>query len=146
MPIATNRERLSPGPTPPGPPWRKLTTRELVDWLGVTLQSLYNWNVRRSGPPRTMDRSRRTHYRLIDVVSWLEGPTSPTADQRCRAYLRTHLRLATCATALLPGGAGGGIRRALARLDELSGAELSAVTDALERVKCPWPKAKGGQP
>lgn len=73
MPIATNRERLSPGPTPDGPPWRKLTTRELVDWLGVTLQSAYNWNVRRSGPPRTMNRSRRAAYRLVDVQLWLEG-------------------------------------------------------------------------
>ena len=72
MPIATNRSRLTPGPTPEGPPWRKLTTRELVDWLGVTLQSAYNWQVRRSGPPRTMNRSRRAAYRLVDVHIWLE--------------------------------------------------------------------------
>jgi len=73
MPIATNRERLTPGPTPAVPPWHKLTTHELVDWLGVTLQSAYNWGVRRSGPPRTMDSSRRAGYRLADVQCWLEG-------------------------------------------------------------------------
>lgn len=72
--------------------------------------------------------------------------TAPTADQRIRAFLGAHMRLALCATAMVPGAGGAGVRRALARLDELSGAELSAVTDFLDRVRCPWPRAKGGQP
>ena len=99
MPIATNRERLSPGPMPFAPPWQAKTTRELVDVLGVTLQSAYNWQVQRSGPPRTMSRSRRASYRWGDVLHWLEGPSSSTADQRIRAFLAAHMRLAMCATA-----------------------------------------------
>ena len=141
MPIATNRERLPRGLTPGGMPWQGGTTREVCDVLGVTLQSAYNWQVRRSGPPRTMSRSRRASYRWGDVWHWLEGEGSATADQRIRTFLEAHIRLAMCATGLMRGEAGAGVRRALARLGELSGEELEIVCMELDRVGVPWPKA-----
>ncbi len=79
---------------------------------------------------------------MADVLAWLEGPASPTAEDRIRAFLAHHMRLAMCATGLMQAEAGAGVRRALARLDELSGAELEAVRAALEKVQTPWPKPK----
>lgn len=109
------------------------------------MQTAYNWHVRRSGPPRSMSRSRRASYRWADVAHWLEGEASPSADHRIRAFLAQHMRLAMCATGLMQGEAGAGVRRALARLDEMSGAELEAVCAALDRVfareRLTWPKA-----
>ena len=106
------------------------------------MQSAYNWSVRRSGPPRSMSRSRRASYRVGDVLWWLQGEDSPTGDVRCRAFLAAHMRLALHATRLMQPKAGEGVREALARLDELCGAELEAVCVALDKVRTPWPKAK----
>jgi len=65
-----------------------------------------------------------------------------TADDRIRAFLGEHMRLAMCATGLMKPEAGAGVRRALAGLAGLSGAELEAVCAALDRVRTPWPKPK----
>lgn len=66
-----------------------------------------------------------------------------TADQRIKSFLTLHLRLATCSTGLMRGNAGEAVRRDLARLDELSPAELNRMCNELDRVGVPWPKVKG---
>ena len=146
MPIASNiervKERLALHPLPSVPPQTRWSTREFVKRLGRTPQSAYNWAFLGSGPPRTMGRNRRGSYRVADVLFWLEGPASPSAEDRIRAFLAQHMRLAMHATGLMKAEAGAGVRDGLARLDALSGGELEAVCDALDRVRTPWPKAK----
>lgn len=146
MPVLTIRSRLSPGPAPNLPPHAALPTTDLIRWLNVSRQSVFNWQIRGTGPARVMHKNRRATYRMADVMAWLEGEGSPNGDDRVRAFLAGHMKLALCATGLMRGEAGAGVRDALARLDELSGAELGAVCAALDRVGVPWPKARGGQP
>lgn len=145
MPVLTIRSRLSPGPTPNLPPHAALPTTEVIQWLNVSRQSVFNWQIRGTGPARVMHKNRRATYRMADVLHWLEGPSSPTADTRIRAFLKPHMRLAMCATGLMRGAAGAAVRRDLARLDELSSGELKAVCNALDRVRTPWPKSKVGE-
>lgn len=56
------------------PPWRPISSRELAQVLGVSLQSLANWRVRKTGPePEPMRRGRgnKIYYRPDKVLSWL---------------------------------------------------------------------------
>ena len=142
MPVLTIRSRLSPGPAPNLPPHAALPTTDLIRWLNVSRQSVFNWQIRGTGPARVMHKNRRATYRVADVLHWLEGEGSPTGDDRVRAFVAQHRRLAECATGLMRGEAGAGVRHALGRLDELSGTELDAVCAALDQVGVPWPKVK----
>ena len=148
MPVLTIHSRLSPGPAPDLPPWAALPTTPYIQWVNISRQSAFNHQIRGTGPARTMHKNRRATYSVAGVLHWLEGPSSPTADQRIRAFLAMHMRLAMNATGLMPGDAGAGVREALGRLGELSPAELQGVTDALDRVmakeRMKWPKAVSG--
>jgi hypothetical protein len=133
MPILTNRERLTPGPAPNRPPWVELTTRELTDWLHVSLQACYIWETRRSGPPRHMRKNRRAAYRLGDVLHWLEGPASPTAQDRIKTYLGAHWRGIALASEAMPPPVQSMVRAALVRVPELTSAEIAQLSSALVR-------------
>ena len=145
MPVLTIRSRLSPGPVPNLPPHTSLPTTDVIQWLNVSRQSVFNWQIRGTGPARTMHRNRRATYRIADVLHWLEGEGSPSADARIRAFLAQHMRLAMSATSLMRDEVGEAARRVLASLEEASGAELQAAGEALDRVlareRLPWPKA-----
>ncbi|WP_158887911.1 helix-turn-helix domain-containing protein [Amycolatopsis anabasis] len=52
-------------------PVRLLSPRELADYLGITLNTLYVWNTRGQGP-RRYRVGRHVRYRLADVDAWLE--------------------------------------------------------------------------
>ena len=54
------------------PPWAWITTPELARLCGVSQQSVYNWRLRRTGPPSRQERSGRHFYRLAAVLSWIE--------------------------------------------------------------------------
>lgn len=62
------------------PPWGWLTTPELAQLCRVSQQSIYNWRLRRTGPPSVQERSGRHLHKLADVLSWIErGARSPDA-------------------------------------------------------------------
>lgn len=56
---------------------RLLTIREVADYLGVSVQTIYNWRYRGEGPPglKVMGQVR---YRPEDLEGWL----SDQADDR----------------------------------------------------------------
>ena len=142
MPVLTIHSRLNPGPAPNLPPHAALPTTGVIQWLNISRQSIYNWQIRGTGPVRVMQKNRRATYRVANVLEWL-NPGGPPADALIRAFLEAHMRLALAATGLIRGEAGGAVRRDLGRLQDLAGAELQAVCNALDRVRCPWPKSKG---
>ena len=140
MPHRTNRERLSPGPAPNLPPWHHLATRDLAEWLGVSLQAIYVWQIRRTGPKRTMTRKGRAQYRLADVQFWLDGPASLPPEERTRAFLQANERRAALATLDMPTEMAARVRRLLVRLPSLTTAELEELVAALDRARAFGPK------
>jgi len=132
VPILTNRERLSPRPCPDVHPWGVLTTRQLIDWLGVSLQTCYNWESRRSGPPRRMLANRRCIYLLADVQHWLEGEASPTSDERIRNGLADHWRdIAAASWWSMPVAEGTALRKLLAKLPEVTSRDIDTICSAI---------------
>lgn len=58
------------------PPWKMMSSRELSQLLGVSLQVLANWRVRDAGPspaPRRRGGGNRIFYRRSAVMEWLSG-------------------------------------------------------------------------
>ncbi len=56
-----------------------MSTRELADYLGVPLATLYGWNSRGVGP-RRFAIGRVTRYRRSDVDAWLAAHTIEAPD------------------------------------------------------------------
>ena len=97
-------------------PWDVLSSVELADLLGVSLQVLANWRVRGSGPapaPSKCFRGNRTYYPIFSVISWMKGgenwhavrdwlhekyifPKPLTTEEATWAVVRQHLRLKIC--------------------------------------------------
>jgi predicted DNA-binding transcriptional regulator AlpA len=77
----TLHDYLDPQHPPDGfPPWGWLTTPELAQLCRTSQQSIYNWRLRRTGPPSVQDKSGRHLHKLADVLSWIErGARSPEA-------------------------------------------------------------------
>ena len=48
-----------------------LTVKELAEFLGVPVATLYQWRYRREGPPG-FRVGRYVRYRRVDVVEWIE--------------------------------------------------------------------------
>jgi hypothetical protein len=56
------------------PPWHYISSAQLAAILGVSLQSIWNWRVRATGPPTApaqMFRGPKRWYRVADVKAWL---------------------------------------------------------------------------
>lgn len=70
--------RVANPPAPGFPPWGYVSSPELAQLLGVSLQTVYNRRLRGQLPPSVQARSRRHHYRLADVL----GLSSGTAPER----------------------------------------------------------------
>jgi excisionase family DNA binding protein len=51
------------------------TAQDVATYLGVTVQTLYDWRLRGSGPP-VMKVGRHLRYRESDVMAWLDKKTS----------------------------------------------------------------------
>lgn len=81
---------------PPRPPWHVVSSRELADALGVSLQSVANWRIRGNGPPPEPSRhfrGHREHYRVDRVLAWLSernGAPQP-AWTFSAAFIAQHL-------------------------------------------------------
>src|SRR5262245_52095803 len=81
---------------PHRPYWHVLSSRELAEVLGVTLQTLANWRVRGIGPPTEPSshfRGHREHYRIDQVLAWLSernGEPQP-AWRFSAAFMGQHL-------------------------------------------------------
>ena len=69
----SNQSRPPRVANPDYPPWAYLTSVELSRLCGVSMQTVWNWRVRGTGPVSVQDRSRRHWYRLADVLSWRGG-------------------------------------------------------------------------
>lgn len=138
---SSNRERLSPGLTPNVLPWCYLTSHDMVRWLQVSHQTLWNWGQRSSGPPRRQGKNRRVLYRLACVQAWLD-PGGGSADDRIRAFLVAHERQAALATWDMRPEAARAAQHALVRLATLSEAELTSLCEALDKVRSFGPKPK----
>ena len=138
----SNRECLSPGPTPNVLLWCYLTSHDMVKWLNVSHQSLWNWGQRSSGPQRKQGKNRRVLYRFADVLHWIERPSSPTGDDRIRAWLAANQRVAALATWDMRPDAAQAAQRALVRLEIISGAQLEALCASLDKVRAFAPKAR----
>lgn len=78
MPLSVH-DFLNPQlPSESFPPWGWLTTPELAQLCRTSQQSIYNWRLRRTGPPSVQDKSGRHLHKLADVLSWIErGARSP---------------------------------------------------------------------
>lgn len=58
------------------PPWDVLSSAELADILGISIQVLANWRIRKRGPtpePRKHFRGNKTYYRVFEIERWLRG-------------------------------------------------------------------------
>ncbi len=64
---------------------RLLTVRELADYLGVPVTTLYQWRYRREGPPG-FRAGRHLRYRWGEVEAWIEDrlATSGGLDSQSR--------------------------------------------------------------
>jgi excisionase family DNA binding protein len=49
-----------------------LTTRELADYLGIPVQTVYAWAARGTGPER-VKVGRYTRYRMSSIDVWLNA-------------------------------------------------------------------------
>ncbi|QSZ47209.1 helix-turn-helix domain-containing protein [Arthrobacter sp. D5-1] len=58
------------------PQERHLTTQELADREGVSLQTVYTWRVHQKGP-RAMRIGKYVRYRMADVLAWEEAQLDP---------------------------------------------------------------------
>jgi len=47
-----------------------ITPEQLAEQLGVTVRTLQQWNLKRTGPPR-MTLNRQIFYRISSVEEWL---------------------------------------------------------------------------
>jgi len=52
-------------------PDRLLSVKDLADYLGVPVATLYQWRYRREGPPG-FRVGRHIRYRPTDVEAWIE--------------------------------------------------------------------------
>lgn len=78
-------------PTEGVPPWAWITTPEFARLCGVSQQSVYNWRLRRTGPPSVQEKSGRHLVRLADALSWIErGARSP--DDIIVNWLNQHFK------------------------------------------------------
>lgn len=79
------------------PPWDTVSTAELADILGVSIQVLSNWRIRKAGPnflPVGTFRGNRVHYRICDIEAWLRSKAEPTkAWQVAAEWLGRHFIL-----------------------------------------------------
>lgn len=57
---------------------RLLSTRQLADFLGVPVGTVYQWRYRGGGPPGYRI-GRHTRYLPSEVTAWLEGRKSGAA-------------------------------------------------------------------
>src|SRR3954466_11388248 len=73
------------------PPWTAIGTTELARLLDINPQNLWNWGVRRTGPPPEPDpgqvyrigRAKLTVYRLDRICEWLDpGGRAPWGRAR----------------------------------------------------------------
>lgn len=69
----SSQNRSPRAANPDYPPWAYLTSVELSRLCGVSMQTVWNWRVRGTGPVSVQDRSRRHWYRLADILSWRDG-------------------------------------------------------------------------
>ncbi|WP_411817379.1 hypothetical protein [Hyphococcus sp. DH-69] len=55
-------------------PWDVVSSMELADLTGLSIQVLANWRIRKKGPspvPRAKYRGNKTYYRVFEVERWL---------------------------------------------------------------------------
>lgn len=53
-----------------------LSPKELADYLGVPLATVYRWRSESTGP-RGLKVGKHVRYRQADVAAWLETRTDP---------------------------------------------------------------------
>lgn len=56
---------------------RHLSPEQLADREGVSLDTVYLWNAKRTGP-QFMRIGRHTRYRLADVIAWEKSRLVPS--------------------------------------------------------------------
>ncbi len=73
------------------PPWGNVTSRELSDILGVSLQTINNWNMRGFLPepePRKKGLGNKNRYQICKVQAIIEGKCP---DDICWLWIHTHI-------------------------------------------------------
>lgn len=55
---------------------RLLSAREVADWLGIPVATLYGWRHQGKGP-RGARVGKYLRYRSTDVVAWFEAQADP---------------------------------------------------------------------
>ena len=65
-------------------PEELLSPVELAETLGLSVRTVYNWRVRKVGPPG-MRVGRHVRYRKSDVESWLAAQGVKDQDGRVQA-------------------------------------------------------------
>ena len=73
------------------PTWATVTSRELADILGVSLQSINNWQVRGHLPapePRRRGLGNKNRYRISTIINWL---TNTPEDQIHWQFINEHM-------------------------------------------------------
>lgn len=71
------------------PIWRAVTSRQMANLLGVTVQTLANWRVREQGPRYSFapkGKGNKCLYRLSEVLEWLSGRPSWEIEGEWLAY------------------------------------------------------------
>ncbi|PHS25516.1 MAG: hypothetical protein COA85_06905 [Robiginitomaculum sp.] len=56
-------------------PWLVVSSLELADMLGVHLQTIANWQIRKQGPqsePKGHWRGNRRYFSIASIMAWLE--------------------------------------------------------------------------
>lgn len=57
---------------------RLMSSEELAEYVGVPIQTIYSWRVRKVGP-RGIKIGRHTRYRVSEVRRWLDEKERSTA-------------------------------------------------------------------
>lgn len=52
---------------------RALTVKQAAEYLGIGVETLYNWRAKRFGPPSYALNSRHIIYRQKELDRWLEA-------------------------------------------------------------------------
>lgn len=63
---------------------RLLSPAELADYLGIPVQTIYQWRHRGEGPPGYRV-GRHVRYRWTHIVSWLESQTDDIPREHAEA-------------------------------------------------------------